>query len=140
MTPPEQIRRRGLTAEQRAAYAVAHALRMEAERDRTEERLRAALAHAGGALAGYLERQDGYRVEFQIEGQRHVSLVAKDDLSIQLAGICLSGEDRHFDLQSLVGVLREARTEGVLPVGDENQGLPEEQYWQAHPPRPMPEE
>ena len=119
---------------------MAHALRMEAERDRTEERLRAALAHAGGALAGYLERQDGYRVEFQIEGQRHVSLVAKDDLSIQLAGICLSGEDRHFDLQSLVGVLREARTEGVLPVGDENQGLPEEQYWQAHAPRPMPEE
>jgi hypothetical protein len=115
MTPPEQIRRRGLTAEQRTAYAVAHALRMEAERDRTEERLRAALAHAGGELTGYLERQDSYRVEFQIDGQRHVSLVAKDDLSIQLAGICLSGEDRHFDLQSLVGVLREAHSEGVLP-------------------------
>lgn len=115
MTPPEAVRRRGLSAEQRTAYAVAHALRMEAERDRTEERLRAALAHAGGELTGYLERQDGYRVEFQIDGQRHVSLVAKDDLSIQLAGICLSGEDRHFDLQSLVGVLREASSEGILP-------------------------
>jgi hypothetical protein len=111
----DQIHRRGLTAEQRAAYAVAHALRLQAERDRTEERLRSALAHAGGELTGYLEREDGYRVEFRIDGQRHVSLVAKDDLSIELAGICLSGEDRHFDLQSLVGVLREAHGEGILP-------------------------
>jgi hypothetical protein len=115
MTLPEQIHRRGLTAEQRAAYAVAHALRLEAERDRTEERLRAALAHAGAELTDYLGRGDGYRVEFCIDGQRHVSLVAKDDLSIELAGICLSGEDRHFDLQSLVGVLREAHYEGILP-------------------------
>jgi hypothetical protein len=140
MTPPERIGRRGLNAEQRTAYAVTFALRLEAERDRTEERLRAALSHAGGELSGYLERQDGYRVEFRIDGRRHVSLVAKDDLSIQLAGICLSGEDRHFDLQSLVGVLREARGEGTLPIGAENEGLPEEQYWQVHPPRPMPEE
>lgn len=140
MTTPEEIHRRGLTAEQRAAYAVAHALRLEMERDRTEERLRAALAHAGGELTRYLERQDGYRVEFRIDGRRHVSLVARDDLSIQLAGICLNGEDRHFDLQSLVGVLREARSEGVLAIGAENQGLPEEQYWQVHPPRPVSEE
>lgn len=115
MTPLEQIHRRGLNAEQRTAYAVAHAVRLEAERDRTEERLRFALAHAGGKLTGYLEREDGFRVEFRIDGQRHVSLVAKDDLSIELAGICLSGEDRQLDLQSLVGVLREAHREGILP-------------------------
>jgi hypothetical protein len=114
MTPPEQIERRGLTGEERAAYAFSHALRLEAMRDRTEERLRAALAHAGGELAGYLEREEGYRVEFQIDGQRHVSLIAKDDLSIHQAGICLSGEEQRFDLQSLVGVLREAHSEGIL--------------------------
>jgi hypothetical protein len=115
MTPPEQIQLRGLTSEHRAAYSFAHALRLETERDRTEERLRAALSHAGGELTGYAERADGYRVEFRIDGQRHVSLVAKDDLSIHRAGICLSGEDRNFDLQSLVGVLREAKSEGRLP-------------------------
>lgn len=118
-TPPEQVRRSGLTAEQRTAYALSLGLLHEAERDRTEDRLRAALAHAGGQLAGYLEREDGYRVEFRIDGRRHVSVVDKRDLSIQLAGICLSGEDQHFDLQSLVGVLREAREEGILPIREE---------------------
>jgi hypothetical protein len=111
MMPPEQVRRLGLTAEQRTAYAVAYGLRREAERDRTEDRLRAALAHAGGRLTGYLEREDGYRVEFEIDGRRHVSAVDKGDLTIQTAGICLSGQDRRFDLQSLVGVLREAHAE-----------------------------
>lgn len=115
MMPPECIHLRGLTAEQRAAYAFTHALRLEAARDRTEERLRSALAHAGGELKGYLERDDGYRVEFRIDGQRHVSLIAKDDFSIHRAGICLSGEDQRFDLQSLVGVLREAHGEGMSP-------------------------
>jgi hypothetical protein len=115
MVPPELVRRRGLTAEQGTAYALAYGLRREAERDRTEDRLRAALAHAGGQLSSYLEREDGYRVEFQIDGRRHVSVVDKRDLSVQSAGICLSGEDSNFDLQSLVGVLREARDEGILP-------------------------
>ena len=138
-TPPEQVRRPGLSAEQRTAYALVYGLVREAERDRTEDRLHAALAHAGAQLAGYLEREDGYRVEFRIDGRRHVSVVDKRDLSIQLAGLCLSGEDRRFDLQSLVGVLREARDEGILPVGADNQGLDEERYWRVHPSRPVAE-
>jgi hypothetical protein len=134
MTPPEEVRRPGLTAGQRAAYALAHELRRQAERDRTEDRLRAALAHAGADLGGYLEREDGFRVEFQVDGRRHISVVGKRDLSVQLAGICLSGEDHHFDLQSLVGVLREADNEGVLRIGADNEGMDEEQYWRVHPP------
>ena len=34
--PPERIQRRGLTAEQRTAYALAFQLRLEAERNRVE--------------------------------------------------------------------------------------------------------
>jgi hypothetical protein len=132
-TPPEQLRRRGLSGEERVAYGSVLALRQAALRDRTEDRLRAALAHAGAELAGYAERADSYRVEYAVDGERHVSVVTKDDLSIRLAGICLSGEDGRFDLASLVGVLREADAGAVLRIGDD--GLDEERYWQLHPRR-----
>jgi PAS domain-containing protein len=131
--PSDQVNRPGLTGAQRAGYAIAEQLRNEMERDRTEDRLRQALAHAGADLCGYLERADGLRVEYEVDGERHVSVVGKNDLSVQLAGVCLSGEDAHFDLQSLVGVLREAHGEGVLRIGADNQGLDEEHYWQVHP-------
>jgi hypothetical protein len=133
MTPPNGVHRLGLTSEERAAYGLLFALRQEATRDRTEDRLREALAHAGADLTGYLERADSYRVEYEVDGARHVSVVNKDDLSVQLAGICLSGEDQHFDLHSLVGVLRQA--DDVLRIGADNQGMQEQHYWRVHPRR-----
>lgn len=133
LTPPDQLERRGLRGEERAAYGLLFAQRQQALRDRTEDRLRAALDHAGAELAGYVERPDSFRVAYLVDGERHVSLVDRDDLSIQLAGVCLSGEDRRFDLSSLVGVLREAEG-GVVRVGADG-GLEEEHYGRAPPRR-----
>jgi hypothetical protein len=118
MVPPEQLSRPGLTAEERTAYTCNYLPRLEAEtrarQDRAEARLRAALGHAGAELHGYLEREDCYRVEYVVDGERQVSVVRKGDLSVQAAGICLSGQDGQFDLQSLVGVVREGLHEGEL--------------------------
>src|SRR6185369_12071457 len=114
-----------LTAEERLAYAQSYWPHFEAseegQRSRDERRLRDALAHAGADLKGYVERQDVYTVTYEVDGQRHVSAVAKKDLAVQVAGICLSGEDENFDLQSLVGVIREAQGgAGFVRVGAPN--------------------
>jgi hypothetical protein len=136
---PNQLDRAGLSPEQKAAYAV-HYLRLEEARRRmeveqTERKLREALRHAGAELVEYLERHDSYRVTFTVGGRRHVSAVGKQDLGVQVAGICLSGQDRQFDLTSLVGVIREAEGAGeIVRVGAENDGMQEQQYWQVHPP------
>jgi hypothetical protein len=131
MTPTDAVDRPRLSAEERSAYRLAWEARREALRDRTEDRLRDALGHAGAELRGYVERPDGYRVEFAVGNERHVSVVDKADLTVQLAGICLDGADRHFDLASLVGVLRQA--DDALRIGDG--GMAEEMYWGIHPPR-----
>jgi hypothetical protein len=131
MTPPEAIARPRLTAEERTAYRLAWETHRELLRDKTEDRLRDALAHAGAEFRGYVERPDAYRVEFTVDGRPHVSVVNKADLTVQLAGICLDGADRHFDLGSLVGVLR--RADEVLRIGED--GMAESQYWEVHPPR-----
>jgi hypothetical protein len=131
---PEKLLRPGLTAEERAAYALAFAPILEAERDLTETRLRRALGHAEAQLQSYAEHKDTYRVEFMVDGERHVSVLDKRDLTVQVAGICLSGEDRNFDLQSLVGVLREASGE-FTRVGVDNDGMDEATYWRVHPQR-----
>jgi hypothetical protein len=136
LTPPDTLQRSGLTAEERAAYTLSYLPRYEATEEarwsREEQRLRRALEHAGAEFSGFVERPDVYTVTYEVDGQRHVSAVSKKDLSVQVAGICLNGEDENFDLQSLVGVIREAQGGGgFLRIGQE--GMPEEQYWQVHP-------
>jgi hypothetical protein len=133
-TGPEDLHRSTLTAEERDAYRVAYEAVEAARRDRVEIRLADALAHAGAELASYIEREDAYTVALVVDGRQHRTTVRKDDLTVLAAGICLAGQDRRFDLQSLVGVLREgARGGRIVRVGDDAE-LDEERYWQIHPP------
>jgi hypothetical protein len=161
-TPPEDLQRRGLTAEQRAAYELnfwqlvlpreafdasrrnpPHRRRTRGpgpgeqppESDPVRRRLRESLSHAGAELLDYLERADSFRVSFTVGGRQHTSSVNKDDLTVQTAGICLSGEDQKFDLGSLVGVLREGEQAGEIHRVGGQFGMDEEEYWRVHPPR-----
>lgn len=133
-TSPDQLHKPTLTAEERHAYGLLYKAIQDARRDKVELRLAEALAHADAELTSYIEREDAYTVAFTVDGGLHRSTVRKDDLTVLVAGICLSGQDRRFDLQSLVGVIREgARGRRIVRVGEEAD-LDEEDYWRVHPP------
>jgi hypothetical protein len=121
-TPTEALRKSGLSPEERAAYDWARSLVAEAERVGVSGRLAAALAHAGGRLIAFTERDDSYTVAYQVGDERAVSTVRKGDLSVLTAGICLSGQDARFDLTSMVSVMREAAGQPIPRYGDEIEG------------------
>jgi hypothetical protein len=129
---PDMLHKKGLSAEERGVYAFAWAKLAAEQRDRVEVRLSDALAHAGAELRDYSERGDAYVVRYVVDGRTHISTVHQDDLSVMTAGICLAGQDSHFDLASLVGVLREAEQRDLVWIDPDH--LPEEPCWQIHPP------
>jgi hypothetical protein len=128
----EDLHKHGLSLEERQAYEIVRSLIEQAARDKDEQRLFEALDHAGGSLSSYLKRGEVYVVRYTVDGVEHVSTINQDDLTVVSAGICLSGQDQHFDLASLVGVLREASEDGQMVIVGEN-GLDEEAYWRIHP-------
>lgn len=114
---PRYITWKGITPETRAVYALATEFghvrkrrKMGRAKQLEEQRLRDALALNGGELVEYEdEGHKNWRVVWQTrDGALHVSTVARHDLTVVSAGICLSGYDRDFDLQSLVGVVEKS--------------------------------
>ena len=111
-TQPEALRHKGLTPEMRAVYSLAFSrtetARARRQQARDEARLGDALAFAGGQLQHAQDRGDYWLIEWTTrDGQRHRSAIGKQDLTVISAGICLSDQDRNFDLQSLVGVMEQ---------------------------------
>lgn len=94
----------GLGQGERAAYLLLAGRHAE---QRTDRRLRTALAIGGATLLDYELAGTLLRVTWEREGQRSVTLLTPD-LTVVSAGICLSGQDAHFDLASIVGVVRDA--------------------------------
>lgn len=114
---PDSLGWKGFTPEMRTCYALLFRrdelererkrLREQRRRERGDEaRLRGALRFGGGDLRSYRDRGDHWLVEWTTrDGDQHTSAISKRDLTVISAGICLSGEDEKFDLQSLVGVV-----------------------------------
>jgi hypothetical protein len=112
VTPPPEVRFKGMTPEMRTVY---HLVAQQAEefqahrlQQRDEKRLQEALRTGGGTLREFRDRDDHWLVEWTAgTGEHHTSAICKNDLTVVSAGICLSGMDRNFDLQSLVGVVED---------------------------------
>lgn len=129
-TVPENVRFAGMTPEMLAAYDLAWQQteagqqRRQQQREvrerqrprsgprreiyREEGQLRDALRQGGGELQEFRDRGEFWQVEWTTaNGERHSSAIDKTDLTVISSGICLSGRDRDFDLQSLVGVIEQ---------------------------------
>lgn len=107
LIPVEKIHLKGLTPELRSLYELV-AQRTEGffQPQNDEKRLQQALKLGGGELHQFHDRGDYWIVDWTTtDGIRHTSAIAKADLTVVSSGICLSGRDRDFDLQSLVGVM-----------------------------------
>jgi hypothetical protein len=107
VVPVEDLQMKGVTPELRSLYAlIAQRTEGFAQPHQDEKRLRQALKLGGGELNQFQDRGDYWTVDWTTaDGTRHTSAIAKDDLTVVSSGICLSGRDRDFDLQSLVGVM-----------------------------------
>jgi len=107
LIPVEELQFKSITPEMRSLYElVAGRTEGFTQPQRDEKRLRQALKLGGGELHQFQDRGDYWTVDWiTADGTRHTSAIAKDDLTVISSGICLSGRDRNFDLQSLVGVM-----------------------------------
>ncbi|MDY6939959.1 MAG: hypothetical protein SWY16_20180 [Cyanobacteriota bacterium] len=113
-TTPEALNFKGMTPEMKTTYDLVSQRiwtpqkQQQQQQQRDERRLREALEVGGGQLQEFRDRDDFWLVEWTTgDGERHTSAISKADLTVMSAGICLSGEDRNFDLQSLVGVVED---------------------------------
>jgi hypothetical protein len=108
-TEAAKVSHSGLTKEEKDAYVIAFLREIENKKDKNEERIRQAIERAGAQYRSYVERGESYTVEYVVDGETHKSVVSKNTLDVQSAGICLSGGDAAFSLQSLVSVVREGQ-------------------------------
>lgn len=109
---PENVRFAGITPEMRTVYQLVWKKteidRQQKQQQSSEGKLRQALKQGGGELETFRDRGEYWQVEWiTADGQLHSSAIDKKDLTVISSGICLSGRDRDFDLQSLVGVMEQ---------------------------------
>ena len=103
----KELQFKGITPEMRSLYDLV-TKKAEGFAQSDEKRLQQALQVGGGELQQFQDRGDYWTLNWTTaDGTRHTSAIAKSDLTVISSGICLSGRDRDFDLQSLVGVMED---------------------------------
>jgi hypothetical protein len=112
---PLSLKFSGLTLEERLAYTLRLTLDKKLVADRQKDGLQKAVEFAGGSFISFVERSDHYSVTYQVGGDEYTSYVSKDPVhSVISAGLCLRGNDKLFDLKSLVTVIREGQQKDLI--------------------------
>jgi hypothetical protein len=112
---PSKIKYAGLTFEERLAYTLRLTLDKRLVEDRKKKAIEEHVTHAGGKLLRFAEKTDHISVTYTVDGEQFTSHVSKDPAhQVIAAGICLAGNDKRFDLKSLITVVREARKRRIV--------------------------
>jgi hypothetical protein len=112
---PLELKFSGLTLEERIAYTLRLTFDKRLFIDRKKDGLKNAVEFAGGSFVKFVERSDHYSVTYKVGSESYTSYVSKDPVhSVISAGLCLQGNDRLFDLKSLVTVIREGQEKGLI--------------------------
>lgn len=114
LIPFEKLRKSGLNPFHRGAYQWQLLLKEKKIGEVTMDKIKKAVQHAGGFFKSYIERHDSYTVIFSIEEGEYRATIEKSDFEVLSAGICLSGEDKKFDLQSLISVVKEGQGRNLI--------------------------
>jgi len=114
LAPLDKLQKSGLNPFHREAYQWQLLLKEKRIGEVTMDKIQQAVRHAGGFFKSYIERHDSYTVIFAIEGGEYRATIEKSGLGVISAGICLSGEDKKFDLQSLVSVVKEGQKRDLI--------------------------
>lgn len=122
-----------LLAEEAKSFKFACDFHREANKPPLEKQLNKEFEKVGASVDRYIERGTNVEVQWKDNHTKktYTSVLNKDTFSVVTAGICLSGGDKKFDLQSLVSVCREGEQgHRIVHVG--NGGMDEGNYWDTY--------
>jgi len=115
LTPSDKIRFKGLTVDEKACYAIRVAMDKKFLENNKELQLRKDIEHGGGRFISFQEKSDHFKIEYEVDGEKYTSHVAKTSgHKVLTAGICLNGGDADFDLKSLISVMREGQDRNLI--------------------------
>lgn len=114
---PKDIKFTGLTLEEKHAYAMRLTFDRKLVEDQKKDQLKQDVEFAGGKFIGFSEKSDHFAITYTVDGQQFTTRVTKDPRRMVVsAGLCLAGNDRKFDLKSLVTVIREAQERRIVHI------------------------
>jgi len=107
-----------LIEEREAEQRRQRAERIRRMRETVQGRIELALQQTGARLHRCIPRRDLVEITWSTPGRRsrYNSVLNINNLNVVNAGICLQGQDRIFDLTSLVGVVSEGEDRGLIHI------------------------